>query len=57
MNGRWVLMLRGYPESNPAAAAYADLSTDRMKVLNARENGAAGVLLVSGEKWDSFGQS
>ena len=52
IKGKWVLMLRGYPESNPAAAAYADLGSDRMKVLNARENGAAGVLLVSGEKWD-----
>ncbi len=52
IKGKWVLMLRGYPESNPAAAGYADLSSDRMKVLNARENGAAGVLLVSGEKWD-----
>ncbi len=50
--GRWALILRGYPESDPAAAGYGRLSTDRMKVLNAREKGAAGVLLVSGEKWD-----
>lgn len=52
INGKWVLMLRGYPESNPAAKPFEELSTDRVKVLNARENGAAGVLLVSGEKWD-----
>jgi hypothetical protein len=50
--GRWALILRGYPESDPAAAGYGRLSTDRIKVLNAREKGAAGVLLVSGEKWD-----
>jgi hypothetical protein len=50
--GKWALVLRGYPESDPAAAGYGRLSTDRIKVLNAREKGAAGVLLVSGEKWD-----
>jgi aminopeptidase YwaD len=52
IRGKWVLMLRGYPESNPSAKPYAEISSDRIKVLNARENGAAGVLLVSGEKWD-----
>jgi len=52
IRGKWVLLLRGYPESNAAASAFAALSSDRMKVLNARENGAAGVLLVSGDKWD-----
>lgn len=52
VKGQWVMILRGYPESNPAASAYSQFSTDRMKVLAARENGAAGVLLVSGESWD-----
>ncbi len=52
VTGKWALILRGYPESDPASAGYASLSTDRIKVLNAREKGAAGVLLVSGEKWD-----
>lgn len=52
VTGKWALVLRGYPESDPAAAGYASLSTDRIKVLNAREKGAVGVLLVSGEKWD-----
>ena len=50
--GKWALILRGYPESDPAAAGYGRLSSDRIKVLNAREKGAAGVLLVSGKKWD-----
>jgi hypothetical protein len=53
LNGKWVLMLRGYPESNASASAYSTLSSDRMKVMSARENGAAGVLLVSGEEWDA----
>ena len=52
VKGKWVMVLRGYPESNPAASDYSPFSTDRMKVLTARENGAAGVLLVSGEVWD-----
>lgn len=53
LRGKWVLLLRGYPESNASASAYSTLSSDRMKVMSARENGAAGVLLVSGEEWDS----
>ncbi len=52
VSGKWALILRGYPESNPSDAGYASLSSDRIKVLNAREKGAKGVLLVSGEKWD-----
>ncbi len=51
LSGKWALILRGYPESDPESKGYATLSTDRLKVLNAREKGAAGVLLVSGEKW------
>jgi aminopeptidase YwaD len=53
LKGKWALLLRGYPESNASASAYSTLSSDRMKVMSARENGAAGVLLVSGEEWDS----
>jgi len=53
VTGKWALVLRGYPESDPASAGYGSISTDRIKVLNAREKGAAGVLLVSGEKWDA----
>lgn len=40
--GKWALVLRGYPESDPAAAGYGRLSSDRIKVLNAREKGASG---------------
>ncbi len=52
LSGKWAMILRGYPESDMESKGYASLSTDRLKVLNAREKGAAGVLLVSGEKWD-----
>mgnify|MGYP001302797325 CR=1 FL=1 len=53
VTGKWVLVLRGYPESNPAASAYQPFSSDRMKVMTAKDNGAAGVLIVSGETWDN----
>ena len=52
VTGKWAMVLRGYPESDPASAGYGSISSDRIKVLNAREMGASGVLLVSGEKWD-----
>lgn len=52
LSGKWALVLRGFPESDPASAGYGSISTDRIKVLNAREKGAAGVLLVAGEEWD-----
>ena len=53
LKGKWALMMRGYPDANPAASSYNTLASDRMKVLSARENGAAGALLVSGEEWDA----
>jgi len=53
LKGKWALLMRGYPDANPAAASYNTLASDRTKVLSARENGAAGVLLVSGEDWDA----
>lgn len=52
IKGKWVLLLRGYPEKNPSASRFSAYSSDRMKVLSAKDNGAAGVLLVSGEDWD-----
>jgi hypothetical protein len=52
VTGKWALLLRGYPESDTASVGYGSISSDRIKVLNAREKGAAGVLLVSGETWD-----
>jgi aminopeptidase YwaD len=52
VSGKWVLLLRGYPESNTAASDYNAFSSDRMKVLTAKDMGASGVLVVSGESWD-----
>ena len=53
VTGKWILVLRGYPESNPKASDYQSFSSDRMKVLTAKDLGALGVLIVAGEGWDS----
>jgi hypothetical protein len=53
IKGKWAMLMRGYPDANPAASSYNTLASDRIKVLSARENGAAGVLLVSGQEWDA----
>jgi len=53
LTGKWALVLRGYPESNPKASDYQSFSSDRMKVLTAKDMGASGVLIVSGESWDN----
>jgi hypothetical protein len=53
LTGKWALVLRGYPESNAKASDYQSFSSDRMKVLTAKDMGALGVLIVAGESWDS----
>jgi hypothetical protein len=53
IKGKWALLMRGYPDANPGASSYSTLASDRIKVLSARDNGAAGVLLVSGQEWDA----
>lgn len=52
LKGRWTLMLRGDPEPDNTQSAFAASTDERTKVLAARDRGAAGVLLVSGEAWD-----
>ncbi|MCF7823796.1 MAG: M20/M25/M40 family metallo-hydrolase [Candidatus Marinimicrobia bacterium] len=52
VKGKWVMILRGTPESEGAGDRYAAHSTLRHKVLMARDNGASGVIFISGEKFD-----
>ena len=52
VKGKWVVVMRGEPgeeQSNSPFAATADL---REKVLTAKDNGAGGVLFVSGSEFD-----
>jgi uncharacterized protein YciI len=50
---RWVLILRADPESEKQSSPFIPFSGDRDKALNAKDMGAAGVLLVSGPSFDS----
>jgi len=50
--GKWILILRGDPEMEKQESRFATFGDDREKVLLARDKGAAGVLFVSGVKFD-----
>lgn len=50
--GKWAIILRGDPENSPHGGAYYEHSTLRKKALNATDNGAVGVLFVSGPEYD-----
>lgn len=50
---KWVLMLTGDPEIDSANSIYASYSGDRSKTLTAIDEGAKGVLLVSGPVMDA----
>ncbi len=52
VRGKWVLILRGDPEIEKQESRFAQYGEDRDKVLTARDQGAAGVLFVSGVKFD-----
>lgn len=52
VKGRWVLVLRGDPDPDNGQSPYSSSSDERTKVLAAKDRGAAGVLLVSGELFD-----
>ena len=50
--GKWVIILRGTPENDARSSKFDKYSALRHKLLVARDNGAAGVLFVSGTKFD-----
>jgi|WetSurMetagenome_2_1015567.scaffolds.fasta_scaffold00001_96 aminopeptidase YwaD len=52
VNGKWVMVFRADPETDNAESPFIPHSSDRIKALVARDMGAAGVLLVSGEIFD-----
>jgi aminopeptidase YwaD len=53
VKGKWVMVLRGSPDL-PEAADYLDMvSEDRDKAMLAADNGAGGILLVSGYKYNT----
>ena len=50
---KWILVLRADPDLDNMDSPFAQFSTDRYKVMNALDHGAAGVLLVNSEEYDS----
>lgn len=52
VEGKWVLILRGVPGTQEATSPYVNYSEDRGKALLASDEGAAGVIFVSGSSFD-----
>jgi len=52
IKGKWVMILRGDPETDNSVSFFIPFSGDRDKALQAKDMGAAGVLMVSGEAFD-----
>jgi aminopeptidase YwaD len=53
VNGKWVMILRGDPEIEKQESHFVNFGDDRDKVILARDKGAAGVIFVSGKKFDA----
>jgi hypothetical protein len=51
-DGKWAMILRGTPDNEGTGEKYGQNATLRHKLLTARDNGAAGVIFVSGEKFE-----
>jgi aminopeptidase YwaD len=50
---KWVMILRSEPEPDNQNSKFAEFSNDRNKAALAKDMGAAGVLLVSGQSFDN----
>jgi len=52
VEGKWVMILRGVPGKQEPSSPYINYSEDRGKALLASDQGAAGVIFVSGVSFD-----
>jgi aminopeptidase YwaD len=52
VSGKWVMVLRADPEVDNNSSNFAAISSDRNKAMIARDMGAAGIILVSGTRYD-----
>ena len=52
VSGKWVMLFRGVPGDQDASSPYVNYSEDRGKALLASDQGAAGVIFVSGTSFD-----
>lgn len=53
VRNKWVMILRSDPESDNPKSKFGPFSADRNKAMIAKDLGAAGVLLVSGQSFDN----
>jgi hypothetical protein len=53
VSGKWVLILRGDPDSKNSESPFIPYVADRFKAMVAKDQGALGVILVSGTEFDS----
>lgn len=53
IQGKWVLLLKSDPDQDNGNGAFAGFSADREKSLAAKDLGAGGILLVSGQSYDA----
>ncbi|HKL37557.1 MAG TPA: PA domain-containing protein, partial [Bacteroidales bacterium] len=56
VKGHWVMMLRGAPRKEALRKRFMGQTKDREKALRAKDQGAAGVLFVSGPAYDPHDQ-
>jgi hypothetical protein len=54
ITGEWVMILRGNPQPDMPASVYDKYSGDRDKAMVARDNGAGGVIFVTGPLFDPY---
>lgn len=52
VTNKWVMMFRADPDLDNPKSAFASYSSDRYKVMNALDQGAAGVLLINSVDFD-----
>ena len=48
VKNKWVMVLRGNPETGKKKSFFTNYSADRNKMLTAKDHGAAGIILVTG---------
>jgi aminopeptidase YwaD len=53
IKNKWVMILRSDPDLDNPKSKFAPFSNDRNKAMIAKDMGAAGVLLVSGQSFDN----
>ncbi len=53
VNGKWVIILRGTPDSLSTGSIPDDFGSLTKKVITAKDNGAAGIIFVSGKEFDA----